>query len=159
MLEEQVPIRNLQLILETLADHGRDTKDATDLTIAVRQTLRREIINSYVTESGSLAVVMLSPSLQQTLNQSNQTGEGVNPSIIRQMLESLSQHIQGASNRGIRPVVLVCPAVIRYQVRNWIAASLPSLPVVAYEEMTTNVNWETIGIVELSDTDDASASV
>ena len=159
LLEEQVPIRNLQLILETLADHGRDTKDATDLTIAVRQTLRREIINSYVTDSGSLAVVMLSPSLQQTLNQSIQTGEGVNPSIIRQMLESLSQHIQGASNRGIRPVVLVCPAVIRYQVRNWIAASLPSLPVVAYEEMTTNVNWETIGIVELSDTDDASASV
>ena len=68
LLEEQVPIRNLQLILETLADHGRNTKDATDLTIAVRQTLRREIINSYVTESGSLAVVMLSPSLQQTLN-------------------------------------------------------------------------------------------
>ena len=159
LLEEQVPIRNLQLILETLADRGRDSKDATELTIAVRQTLRREIINSYVTESGSLAVVMLSPSLQQTLNQSIQTGEGVNPSIIRQMLESLSQHIQGASNRGIRPVVLVCPAVIRYQVRNWIAASLPSLPVVAYEEMTTNVNWETIGIVELSDTDDASASV
>ena len=53
----------------------------------------------------------------------------------------------------------MCPAVIRYQVRNWIAASLPSLPVIAYEEMTTNVNWETIGIVELSDTDDASASV
>ena len=159
LLEEQVPIRNLQLILETLADHGRDSKDATELTIAVRQTLRREIINSYVTESGSLAVVMLSPSLQQTLNQSIQTGEGVNPSIIRQMLENLSQHIQGASNRGIRPVVLVCPAVIRYQVRNWIAASLPSLPVIAYEEMTTNVNWETIGIVELSDTDDASASV
>ena len=159
LLEEQVPIRNLQLILETLADRGRDSKDATELTIAVRQTLRREIINSYVTESGSLAVVMLSPSLQQTLNQSIQTGEGVNPSIIRQMLENLSQHIQGASNRGIRPVVLVCPAVIRYQVRNWIAASLPSLPVIAYEEMTTNVNWETIGIVELSDTGDASASV
>ena len=73
LLEEQVPIRNLQLILETLADHGRDTKDATDLTIAVRQTLRREIINSYVTESGSLAVVMLSPSLQQTLNQFDNT--------------------------------------------------------------------------------------
>ncbi len=156
LLEEQVPIRNLQLILETLADHGRDKKDAVELTTAVRQTLRREIINSYVTENGNLAVVMLSPSLQQTLNQAIQTGEGVNPSIIRQILENLSQHIQGASNRGIRPVVLVCPAIIRYQVRNWIAASLPSLPVVAYEEMTTNVNWETIGIVELSDTEDTS---
>ena len=156
LLEEQVPIRNLQLILETLADHGRDKKDAVELTTAVRQTLRREIINSYVTENGNLAVVMLSPSLQQTLNQAIQTGEGVNPSIIRQILENLSQHIQGASNRGIRPVVLVCPAIIRYQVRNWIAASLPSLPVVAYEEMTTNVNWETIGIVELSDAEDTS---
>ena len=156
LLEEQVPIRNLQLILETLADHGRDKKDAVELTTAVRQTLRREIINSYVTENGNLAVVMLSPSLQQTLNQAIQTGEGVNPSIIRQILENLSQHIQGASNRGIRPVVLVCPAIIRYQVRNWIAASLPSLPIVDYEEMTTNVNWETIGIVELSDTEDTS---
>ena len=91
---------------------------------------------------------MLSPSLQQTLNQAIQAGEGVNPTIIRQTLENLSQHIQAASNRGIRPVVLVCPATIRYQVRNWIATSLPSLPVIAYEEMSPNVDWETIGIVE-----------
>ena len=150
LLEEQVPIRNLQLILETLADHGRETKEATELANAVRQTLRREIINRFLTENGNLAVVMLSPSLQQTLNQAIQAGEGVNPTIIRQTLENLSQHIQAASNRGIRPVVLVCPATIRYQVRNWIAASLPSLPVIAYEEMSPNVDWETIGIVELT---------
>ena len=150
LLEEQVPIRNLQLILETLADHGRETKEAVELANAVRQTLRREIINRFLTENGNLAVVMLSPSLQQTLNQAIQAGEGVNPTIIRQTLENLSQHIQAASNRGIRPVVLVCPATIRYQVRNWIAASLPSLPVIAYEEMSPNVDWETIGIVELT---------
>ena len=150
LLEEQVPIRNLQLILETLADHGRETKEAIVLANAVRQTLRREIINRFLTENGNLAVVMLSPSLQQTLNQAIQAGEGVNPTIIRQTLENLSQHIQAASNRGIRPVVLVCPAIIRYQVRNWIAASLPSLPVIAYEEMSPNVDWETIGIVELT---------
>ena len=148
LLEEQVPIRNLQLILETLADYGRETKEAIELANAVRQTLRREIINRFLTENGNLAVVMLSPSLQQTLNQAIQAGEGVNPTIIRQTLENLSQHIQAASNRGIRPVVLVCPATIRYQVRNWIAASLPSLPVIAYEEMSPNVDWETIGIVE-----------
>ena len=148
LLEEQVPIRNLQLILETLADYGRETKEAIELVNAVRQTLRREIINRFLTENGNLAVVMLSPSLQQTLNQAIQAGEGVNPTIIRQTLENLSQHIQAASNRGIRPVVLVCPATIRYQVRNWIAASLPSLPVIAYEEMSPNVDWETIGIVE-----------
>jgi len=150
LLEEQVPIRNLQLILETLADHGRETKEAIELANAVRQTLRREIINRFLTEDGNLAVVMLSPSLQQTLNQAIQANEGVNPTIIRQMLENLSQQIQVASNRGIRPVVLVCPATIRYQVRNWIAASLPSLPVIAYEEMSPNVDWETIGIVELT---------
>ena len=150
LLEEQVPIRNLQLILETLADYGRETKEAIELANAVRQTLRREIINRFLTENGNLAVVMLSPSLQQTLNQAIQAGEGVNPTIIRQTLENLSQHIQAASNRGIRPVVLVCPATIRYQVRNWIAASLPSLPVIAYEEMSPNVDWETIGIVELT---------
>ena len=150
LLEEQVPIRNLQLILETLADHGRETKEAVELANAVRQTLRREIINRFLTENGNLAVVMLSPSLQQTLNQAIQAGEGVNPTIIRQTLENLSQHIQAASNRGIRPVVLVCPATIRYQVRNWIAASLPSLPVIAYEEMSPNVDWETIGIVQLT---------
>ena len=150
LLEEQVPIRNLQLILETLADHGRETKEAIELANAVRQTLRREIINRFLTENGNLAVVMLSPSLQQTLNQAIQAGEGVNPTIIRQTLENLSQHIQAASNRGIRPVVLVCPATIRYQVRNWIAASLPSLPVIAYEEMSPNIDWETIGIVELT---------
>ncbi len=150
LLEEQVPIRNLQLILETLADHGRETKEAIELANAVRQTLRREIINRFLTEDGNLAVVMLSPSLQQTLNQAIQANEGVNPTIIRQMLENLSQQIQVASNRGIRPVVLVCPATIRYQVHNWIAASLPSLPVIAYEEMSPNVDWETIGIVELT---------
>ncbi|MEC7869283.1 MAG: flagellar biosynthesis protein FlhA, partial [Candidatus Poribacteria bacterium] len=112
LLEEQVPIRNLQIVLETLADYGREIKDAAELATSVRQVLRREITNQYLTEEGGLAVVMLSPALQQLLSQIIQSNEAVDPSVIQRMLENLSQQIQGASDRGIRPVVLVCPGAI-----------------------------------------------
>jgi flagellar biosynthesis protein FlhA len=102
LLEEQVPIRNLQIVLETLADYGREIKDAAELATSVRQVLRREITNQYLTEEGGLAVVMLSPALQQLLSQIIQSNEAVDPSVIQRMLENLSQQIQGASDRGIR---------------------------------------------------------
>ncbi len=148
LLEEQVPIRNLQIVLETLADYGREIKEASELAAYVRQVLRREITNQHLTEEGGLAVVMLSPALQQLLSQVIQANEAVDPSVIQRMLENLSQQIQEASDRGIRPVVLVCPGTIRYALRNMIASSLPSLPVIAYEEMAPKVAWETVGVVD-----------
>ena len=150
LLEEQVSIRNLQLILETLADYGRQTKEAVQLASSVRQAMRREITNNHLTEDGRLAVIMLSPTLQQLINQAVETEQAIDPNLIRQMLENLSQQIQDASNRGIRPVVLVCPAAIRFQLRSWVAATLPNLPIVAYEEMASKVTWETIGIIEIN---------
>ena len=156
LLEEQVPIRNLQIVLETLADYGREIKEAADLATSVRQVLRREITNQYLTEEGGMAVVMLSPALQQLLSQIIQSNEAVDPSVIQRMLENLSQQIQGASDRGIRPVVLVCPGAIRYELRNMITSSLPSLPVLAYEEMAPKVAWETVGIVDANPPTDSN---
>ena len=156
LLEEQVPIRNLQIVLETLADYGRESKEAADLATSVRQVLRREITSQYLTEEGGLAVVMLSPALQQLLSQVIQSNEAVDPSVIQRMLENLSQQIQEASDRGIRPVVLVCPGAIRYALRNMITSSLPSLPVLAYEEMAPKVAWETVGIVDANPPTDSN---
>lgn len=50
LLREQVSIRDLTTILETLADYGRLTKDVDVLTEYVRQALRRQITRQYAGE-------------------------------------------------------------------------------------------------------------
>lgn len=149
LLSERVSIRNLPLIMEALADYGREVKDAVLLTEYARQALKREIVQNNLTDEGKLAAVMLSPDLQQTISNFVQENEPLDPGVVRQMLSKISQQLQTATERGVRPVVLLCPSQIRYQVRSWTAGPMPSLPVLSYEEMPPDVDLETVGVVDI----------
>lgn len=149
LLSEQVSIRNLPLILEALCDYGREVKNATLLTEHARQALKREIVQNNLTDEGQLAAVMLSPDLQQTISNFVTENEPLDPGVVREMLSKISQQVQIATERGVRPVVLLCPSQIRQQVRSWTAGPMPSLSVLSYEEMPSSVHLETVGVVDI----------
>ena len=75
LLRERVSIRNLQTILETLADYAPRSKDTDILTEYVRHALARQICADYKDEEGALRVVTLAPSLEQELNDAIQRVE------------------------------------------------------------------------------------
>src|SRR6185369_5357877 len=63
LLREQVSIRDLLTIFETLADEASRTKDAELLTESVRKALNRGISARYKTDQGNVPVISLEPRL------------------------------------------------------------------------------------------------
>ncbi len=66
LLKENISIRNLPVIFETLADFGKVTSDSDVLAEYVRQALARQITNQYLQSNESLKVVTLSGKVEKT---------------------------------------------------------------------------------------------
>src|SRR5690625_2214545 len=67
LLEENISIRNLPVIFETLADFAKMTNDTALLTEYVRQALSAQITNQYVNEDRSLKVISVSPKVEEMI--------------------------------------------------------------------------------------------
>lgn len=152
LLRERVSIRDLVTVLETIADHARMTKDPDVLSEQVRLALARQVTAQYIGEDGRLSVITLAPGLQQDLAQNIvQTDRGptlhLEPSIADRLLEGLREAMEQVAAAGHHPVVL-CPSRIRLPVRRFTELSLRSLVVLAYSEVSSNVEVVTRNTVE-----------
>ncbi|MEO0336821.1 MAG: flagellar biosynthesis protein FlhA, partial [Pseudomonadota bacterium] len=80
LLKEQVSIRDLLTIFETLADESTKSKDPEVLTESVRRGLARGITAKYMSEEGEVPVITLDPHLEEFVaNSLIQTEQGVQP--------------------------------------------------------------------------------
>ena len=152
LLSEGVSVRDLVSILETLADRGRQTKDIDELTEASRVALARQITMQYRREGDVLHAITLHPELEQGLAagiQAMEQGAAIilEPSQLQRLLTALAAEMEGAAARGKEPVLLVS-ARIRRPLRRLIERSLPTLPVLSYREVASEVEVEAVGMVE-----------
>ena len=95
LLKENVSIRNLPIIFETLADFGKVSSDTDLLTEYTRQALARQITNQYSQSNDSLKVVTLSGQVEKVIADGvQQTEHGnylvVDPTISQRILESIA---------------------------------------------------------------------
>ena len=153
LVREQVPIRDLVTIFETLSDYGRVAKGVDYLTERVRESLSRVITLRLQDKEGVLAVFTLSPrweqkikeSLQGDLNQGWQLG--LSPQDIQKLIQAAGQAMEQMSMAGITPVMLVHPDV-RFVVRKILEGGLQQLFVVSYNEIAQGVQLKSLGTVE-----------
>lgn len=138
LLIEQVPIRDIRTIAETLAEYGSKSQDTDILTSAVRTALGRLIIHEITGSADELTVVTLDSELEQILQKSLQTasesGTGVEPSLADQMHDSLQEHTQQMEMDGQIPI-LVVSSYIRPWLSRFVRHSIPNLHVLAYNEI------------------------
>ncbi len=151
LLKEQVAIRDMVSILETLADYAKITKDTDVLTEYVRQALKRQISSQYAGEEGKLAVLTLDPSLEETLRESVQQSDfgsylAVDPDIAQKMMDRLSMYYEDLNNKGITPVLL-CAPVLRLYLKRLIERFIPHFLVLSYNEIDSGISVEVIGMV------------
>ena len=67
LLKEQVPIRDMATILETIADYAPVTKDSEVITEYVRQKISRMICQRYQNAEGKIGVISFDPQLEQAI--------------------------------------------------------------------------------------------
>ena len=151
LLREGVPIRNLVVILEVLADAARTSRDVAFLTEAVREGLAAQICQLYTAEGGVLSALTLDPALEEELRGALQDGQTLAwaPQRAQLFLDRLARAYEAAVARGHNPVLL-CPPALRRHVRQLTMRPLPRLPVLAYSEIAAGVEVRAVGMVTLN---------
>lgn len=140
LLMENVPIRNLKLIAETLAEHGVHSQEAHNLTAAVRTALGREIVQEIVGLNPELPVITLAQPLEQMLQDSVANGSSiVEPELAESMHQAITQSVHRREAAG-EPAVILVPGVIRPLISRLTRTSIPGLHVLAYHEVPEGKN-------------------
>ncbi len=154
LLKERVSIRNLTLILETLADHAPQTKDPSLLTEYVRQRLSRQITQQYVVEGDPLKVITAGAEMEKLLSESiQQTEQGhylsLSPEVSGKIYQAVTEEVNRIQQTGTQPILLTSPS-IRLYVRQFLERYIPDLPVLSYNELEPDVEVESVGVVNIS---------
>ncbi|MDH4011107.1 MAG: flagellar biosynthesis protein FlhA [Desulfobacterales bacterium] len=157
LLREQVPIRDLLTILETLADWSPATKDLDILAEHVRHALARTITKMHLTPEGSIAAITLGHSLESAISEAlQQTDHGsflsLDPSVAQQMMNNLAASLEKMSSLNYQPVVM-CSAQIRYHVKRLIDRFMPHIAVLSYDEILSKVEIQSLDMLELNHAD------
>jgi len=155
LLREQVPIRDLLLILETLADWAPATKDLDLLTEYVRQSLARTITKIHQTADGILPVVTLDHSVESAVAAAIQPTEqgshfALDPNTAQKIVNNLAQVLEKSQSLNYQPVI-VCSAPIRCYFKKLVDQFVPNISVLSYDEILSNVEIQSLGTLELSD--------
>jgi flagellar biosynthesis protein FlhA len=154
LLREQVPIRNLPLILNVLADNSVYTKDPYALAENVRTALGRRICARYRSGDGSLHVIQLHPDTERAVQNSiqlNETGQVLllDPNTSSAIERSLAEVM---TTRGDdEPVVVVTPAKLRRHVRTLLARNHPDIVVLGAPEIEDGPSLRIVGTVDAGD--------
>ncbi len=150
LLGEQIPIRDMRTIAETIIDQAPKSRDPEALTSCVRQALGRLIIQNINGLERELPVITLAPDLEQILQNAvaagGDSGAGLEPGLVEKLQQALVELVQRQEVAGQPAVLLVSP-----QIRNLLARfakhSLPGLSVLAYQEVPDDKQLRVIGSI------------
>lgn len=140
LLAEQVSIRNMVTILETLGDYGKITRDIWQLSEKVREALGAQICSQYVDENKVLHVMNLSQELSQKILEHRAEVPGKKPFVAfdpvdaRRFISAMGKYISAVRDRNFLPIVL-CPDEVRLLVKSATEREIPGLVVLSIGEV------------------------
>jgi flagellar biosynthesis protein FlhA len=157
LLRERVPVRDLETILETLADWSSRTKDPDILIEYCRNALARTICQMYKDDRNVIRVVTLDPKLEDLLGahiERNDRGSYLSlpPETQNRIVAAVRDRIEQATTRaGGHAVAVLCSPQVRMWVRRLIEHSMSHVPVLAYNEIVRGIEVQSSGLVVLTD--------
>lgn len=151
LLSDGIPVRDMRIIAEALAEKAGELEDTEALTAHVRVALRRLITQQIADNNDSVNVITVDAQLEQIWLQSLSAGDnggdtaglGMEPGLAERFYQSLAQSAESQTATGNPAVLLVNP-----KVRPWLARlvkyNIPTLKVVSYAEIADNRNIKVI---------------
>jgi flagellar biosynthesis protein FlhA len=152
LLWENIPIKNLVLILETLADHAARTKDQTILTEYVRQGLSRQISKQFTDQENNLNVFTIDPQKEEKLaNSLEQSDQGnylsLQPAEAQNLINNIVQQAKQLLEQGKEPILLTSP-MIRRPIKEMVHRTFSDLTVLSFNELESDVDLQVQGVVK-----------
>ena len=156
LLKEGVPIRDLETIIETImegaADTGAPVRDVDGLIETIRTSLKRTITRLYC-EDGCMRVLTMDSALEHTVVNSLSKGErgyylALSPDILQSLVRQIAAQIKKFNGISQSPVILTSQ-VIRIHIYRLIDQFYPNIRVLSFNEISNNVQIQSIGSLVL----------
>jgi flagellar biosynthesis protein FlhA len=153
LVRERVSIRDLSTILERLADYAHLSRDINILAEYVRQSLARQICETYSDKEGVITVVTIDPSLEEVMIGAIHQSEygsflALDPNVGERVLVQISSQVQNYKRMKLLPVILCSPR-LRPHFKRFIERSFPDMAVLSYNEIVPQVKVQSIGMISL----------
>lgn len=148
LLKEGVSIRDLGIILETLADALGQNRDIDAATEQVRGALARTITRRFC-EDGQLRVVTLDAEVERKIISSlTRSEQGVylalGSDLMQQIITQVADYVR-KFNELSQPPILLVSQVIRGYFSRMITQFYPNVYVLSFNEVTSSVQIQAIG--------------
>ena len=154
LIQEQVSIKDLRTILESLSEWAQTEKDTVLLTEYVRSSLKRYISYKYSQGQSVLSVYILDPEIEDIVRGAiKQTSAGsylaLDPDSVQLILQGVRTTVVPPPPGGQPPVLLTAIDVRRF-VRKLIEMEFTDISVVSYQEIVPEIRIQPLGRVQIS---------
>lgn len=152
LLRENVPIRDMETILETLGDYGTTIKDTDMLTEYVRQKLKRTITRQYST-GNVLKVITIDQGVEEAILSSIKKGDhgtymAMEPDKMQRIVGNIIEDINAIKDIVNVPVVLTSP-VVRVYLKKMLDQFSPNIVVLSFSEIDMNIQIQALANVQI----------
>ncbi len=159
LLKEGVPIKDLETIIETIietiSDTGLPVKDVDGMIENIRAALKRTITRMYC-EDGSMKVITMDAELERTMVGCLSKGErgyylALSPDVLQSLINQVTVQLKKFSGLTQSPVILTSQ-VMRVHFYRLIDQFYPNVRVLSFNEISNNVQIQSIGSLTLDNT-------
>ncbi len=152
LLNENVSVRDLKTILETMSLEFKNNKNHDSLTEHCRVALARNICKQNLSDTGELLAITLAQEVETAIAAGvNPDGKSLtlDPDFVKRLMDNLNfEFAKAVQATGNRPVIL-CSSPIRLIFRRLIERTYPQIVIMSYNEVTNNVKAKSIGTVRV----------
>jgi len=151
LLRERISIKNLNVILETIADFAPITKNPDELSEFVRKAISLYFIQDYESEPGIIKAMTLEPRLEQMLAQRVRRTQFdctlmMDPQLAQHIIDDLTVRVTAIQENSETPVI-VTTQELRLPFKRFFEPTFPRLAVLSYQEIPNKLQLQNIGIV------------
>lgn len=154
LIQEQISIKDLRTILESLSEWAQSEKDTVLLTEYVRSSLKRYISFKYSQGQSVLSVYILDPEIEDMVRGAiKQTSAGsylaLDPDSVQLILQGIRNTVAPPPPGGQAPVILTAIDVRRF-VRKLVEMEFSDISVVSYQEIVPEIRIQPLGRIQIS---------
>jgi type III secretion protein V len=151
LVQEFVSIRDIRTIFQAMIEWGSKEKDPVVLTEHIRIALARQISHQYSNSYNVLSGILLDSGIEDTIRSSiRQTSSGnfmqLDPEVSKKILARIRETAMPVLSNGA-PCALITAMDVRRYLRRLVESDLPELPVLSYQELSTDITLQPVARV------------
>jgi flagellar biosynthesis protein FlhA len=149
LVRDGVPLADLALVLEAVANQAGTARTPDDLTDAVRASLGQLVCSRYCDVQGTLRIIAFEPRAETRLREAVREGHlALDPAALSSLLEVVAGNVRPVLQEQ-QPVALLCDRGLRRPLRNLLQRELQTLGFLAFQEVPAELTINPLAIITL----------